>query len=1120
MNTRVEELFAEAHEMLPEEREAFLADACGEDAELRLEVQRLLIDAGRADSFFGDAVIDDATLASDGSGQTSGRKATPSSSPAAPPPEPITEKEGDVIGPFKLLQEIGEGGFGTVWMAEQGKPITRRVALKVIKAGMDTREVLARFEAERQALAMMDHPNIAKVLDAGATPTGRPWFAMELVKGIPITQFCDEHGLGTRERLALFGDVCSAINHAHQKGIIHRDIKPSNVMVTLYADKPVVKVIDFGIAKATQGKLTDQTLFTRFEQFIGTPVYMSPEQAALSAVDVDTRSDIYALGVLLYELLVGKPPFDAKTLVSAGYDEMRRIIREEEPPRPSLRLATVAGEERTTLAKTHRIEEGKLNKLVEPDLDWIVMKAIDKDRSRRYETANAFAQDILRFLTDEAVTARPPSAGYQLQKFARRNKAGFRVAATIALLLAAAAVVSSWQAVRATRAEQKTAETLAEVEAERDAKEKALEEAEAVTKFLTETFQSPDPTRDGRTITVAGTLDVAAEKLETDLIDQHARRAKLQATLGNTYCALGLYQQARPLNEKSRDYFLETLGPRHPRSLQSIHDLATIYYHVGQRDEALKMLEELSALRREILGPEHPDTLETMVTLAFSLHKAGQTKNAVPVLEEAVSLRRKVLGPKHPDTLMAMHFLADIYQRAGGHQKVAFELFEQVLSLRREVLGPEHPDTLATMHYLAVSHYMFRPPGVPSQPNATRNLFEEVLALREKVLGLEHPDTLWTKCYLARYASGAEAVEIYEEILQARRKILGDTADDTLLSMLHLGRRYNSVGRHDDAHRVLEEMLDHRGDAGLDGPEIGNVLSARHHLAIAYHAVGRLDEALEQREELLALRRKVSGDEHPSTLNAMNNLAEAYQANGETAKADDLKEEVNAIRTKAFWGDHAKDPEVTALYESGLKPTALRKTADGAWSVQLGGVKDFSDLAVLQRGAPISELDLFITTITDLSPLHGMALRNFKLAQSGLTDLEPLRDMPLEVLHISGTQVTDLTPLAGLPLRELNLNFTPVTDLAPLRDLPLSRLNLTNCKQVIDLSPLADCQELTALVLPPNAVDIEFLRTLPKLERLSFEADSKKNYRPDKTAAEFWAEYDERNDSGADPADE
>jgi tetratricopeptide (TPR) repeat protein len=422
MKTPAQELFLRALELPVAERDAFLREACGDDAELHVEVQCLLVDSARADSFFGDD--EGATLGAEKFWEFH------------------SEKEGDSVGPYKLLQQIGEGGFGVVWMAEQSVPISRKVALKVIKAGMDTRQVLARFEAERQALAMMDHPNIAKVLDAGATEAGRPWFAMELVKGIPITDYCDQAGLGIKERLTLFRDVCSAINHAHQKGIIHRDIKPSNVMVTLHGDKPVVKVIDFGIAKATQGKLTAQTLFTRFEQLIGTPVYMSPEQAGLSGLDIDTRSDIYALGVLLYELLVGKAPFDAKSLVSAGYEEMRRIIREVDPVKPSSRLSTVIGAERTSLAQARKIEEAKLNRLVEPDLDWIVMKAIEKDRTRRYETANAFAQDIVRFLSDEPVSAGPPSVNYRMIKFARRNRrvllSGAAVAAALLVGLAVA----------------------------------------------------------------------------------------------------------------------------------------------------------------------------------------------------------------------------------------------------------------------------------------------------------------------------------------------------------------------------------------------------------------------------------------------------------------------------------------------------------------------------------------------------------------------------------------------------------------------------------------------------------------------------------------------------------
>jgi len=419
-----------------DDRRTYLDAACGADLDLRRRVESLLDADLLADDFFTTAMAV----------ANQEREAVALTS--------AVETPGTRIDRYKLLQQIGEGGFGTVWMAEQTEPVKRRVALKIIKLGMDTREVIARFEAERQALAMMEHANIARVLDAGATESGRPFFVMELVKGIAITEFCDERRLNTKQRLKLFIEVCSAINHAHQKGIIHRDIKPSNVLVTLHGDRPVPKVIDFGIAKATQQDLTDKTLFTRFEQFIGTPVYMSPEQAALSGLDIDTRSDIYALGVLLYELLTGKPPFDMKSLVSAGYDEMRRIIREDEPPRPSVRLGTVAGDERTTLARTRHVEPEKLNRLVRRELDWIVMKAIEKDRARRYETADAFAQDIAHFLADEPVTAVAPSATYKLRKFVSRNRTVFAVAATITLLLIGGIWLSTTQWRRAVIGEE------------------------------------------------------------------------------------------------------------------------------------------------------------------------------------------------------------------------------------------------------------------------------------------------------------------------------------------------------------------------------------------------------------------------------------------------------------------------------------------------------------------------------------------------------------------------------------------------------------------------------------------------------------------------------------------
>jgi serine/threonine protein kinase len=422
------DVFEAALELAPENRAAYLDGICGGDTGLRHRLEALLSKHDQAGSFLEAPA---ANLPSPLSGKGDRNEAV---IPTVDMPA-VTERPGTVIGPYKLMEQIGEGGMGLVFVAEQQQPVRRKVALKVLKPGMDTRQIVARFEAERQALALMDHPNIAQVHDGGETASGRPYFVMELVKGVPITQYCDQNQVPVRQRLELFLHVCQAIQHAHQKGIIHRDIKPSNVLVTSHDGKPVVKVIDFGVAKAIGQQLTDMTVYTQIAQLIGTPLYMSPEQAGQSGLDVDTRSDIYSLGVLLYELLTGTTPFDKERLSQVGYDEMRRIIREEEPPRPSTRISTL-GQAADTASERRGSDRRKLIRLFRGELDWIVMKALEKDRNRRYETASAFAADVRRYLNDEPVQACPPSAWYRLRKFTRRKKAALVMAACVSLAIA------------------------------------------------------------------------------------------------------------------------------------------------------------------------------------------------------------------------------------------------------------------------------------------------------------------------------------------------------------------------------------------------------------------------------------------------------------------------------------------------------------------------------------------------------------------------------------------------------------------------------------------------------------------------------------------------------------
>jgi serine/threonine protein kinase/tetratricopeptide (TPR) repeat protein len=785
-----ESLFHEALAKPAGERAAFLDAACGGDAELRRRVEVLLQAHEQPGSFLAEPAAALEATAESGLPNEAGNERSDAAQ---------TERSGTVIGPYKLLQEIGEGGMGTVWMAEQTQPVHRKVALKIIKAGMDSRHVLARFEAERQALALMDHPHIAKVLDAGATPEGRPYFVMELVKGQPITKYCDEHRLTPKERLELFVPVCQAIQHAHQKGIIHRDIKPSNVLIAPYDGKPVVKVIDFGVAKATGQQLTDKTLFTEFGAVVGTLEYMSPEQAELNNQDIDTRSDIYSLGVLLYELLTGTTPLDRKRLKEAALMEVLRVIREEEPPRPSTRLSQSKDSLPSVSAQRH-MEPVKLTKLVRGELDWIVMKALDKDRSRRYETANGLAMDVQRYLRDDHVLACPPSAGYRLRKFAWQHRVALATAIVIALALVVGTAVSTWQAVRATLAK-------AEAGRQRDAATKAVSQEKLANTLLADLLSGAVPEENARD------KKVSAEKLFHQAVQKvisHPKfkedpevEANLRLTIGNTYYRLGVYPEAESYLRQAIELRASTLGSEHLDTLAAEEVLADLLcYGVRRPVEAELLSRRLWEVRRRLLGPEHPDTLESLDTYASTLGLQNRLQEAEALSRQCWGARTNALGTEDEKTLISQNNLSVILLNQGRYRE-AESLLRECLAIRRRVSGIQHVETFAVMNNLAYVLFLL------GQLEDAEKLLHEAMGIVLRSHGNEHPASLHVRHMLARVLLDKgrhdQAEPFAREALTLRRKILEFGHENIGRSLLVLGRLLVETNRAAEAEPLLRE---------------------------------------------------------------------------------------------------------------------------------------------------------------------------------------------------------------------------------------------------------------------------------------------------------------------------
>jgi eukaryotic-like serine/threonine-protein kinase len=843
---KIKALFQEALELGSSARSAFLADKCG-DPEIRTEVERLLAEHTEASGFLSTPVFYDLPLGGDVPPEE--HREFPHGGSLEPTTTiDMCETTATVIGRYHLLQKIGEGGMGEVWQAEQKEPMRRRVALKLIRTGLNTHEAMARFESERQALAMMEHPTIAKVFDAGATLQGAPYFVMEYVAGIPITDYCDKHRLSTSERLELFAHVCEGVQHAHQKAIIHRDLKPSNILVTEVDGKPVPKIIDFGLAKAMAQKLTADTIFTRVGALIGTPEYMSPEQASSAGEDIDTRTDVYSLGIIFYELLAGVPPIDSRKI---AFEEFLRRLREEDPPKPSTRFSTQDPATSTEVARKRQTEPQALAKQLRGELDSIALKALEKERPRRYASASEFAADIKRYLNHEAVLAVAPSLGYRVRKFARRYRVALATAGTVVLVLAVAAVVSIRQSIRANREAALATQEAAVAEAVNDFLQNDLL-AQAGASAQSGPTTKPDPDLKVRTA-----LDRAAERIEGKFAKQPEVEASIRDTMGQAYTDLGLYPEARKQLERAMELRRQVLGAEDARTLKSIVRIGSVALLQGRYAEAEALESHAWEAQHRTLGPEHPDTLTSMNHLAAVYTSEGKYAQAEALYTRTLEIQKRVLGPEHPDTLLSMSKLAWVYGDEGKYPQ-AEALDVQTLEIQKRVLGPEHPDTLTSMNNLA-----------------------------------------WVYLTEGKYR---QAEVLLSQTVEIRKQILGPEHSSTLTSMTSLANVYRIEGKYAQAEVLLSQTLEIQ--KRVLGPEHPNTLSSMSNLALACENQGNYVRAEGLDVQTLEIRKRVLGPEHPDTLESMNNLANVYVHEAKYAESEALYTQTLEIQKRRLGPEH------------------------------------------------------------------------------------------------------------------------------------------------------------------------------------------------------------------------
>jgi len=842
-----------------------------------------------------------------------------------------------IAGRYTLAEVIGEGGMGSVYRANQTEPVKRQVALKLIKGGLDSRTVIARFEAERQALALMDHPNIARIFDGGVTPTGQPFFVMELVDGDPITQFCDERRLDIRARLELFVAVCQAVQHAHQKGIIHRDLKPGNVLVTEVDGRPTPKVIDFGVAKATEQKLTDLSLVD-VGAVVGTPMYMSPEQADPTSMDIDTRTDVFSLGVILYELLVGSPPIDAREFRRGAILEMMRMVREVDPPRPSTKLSTA--DSRPSIAANRNIEPAQLAKLLRSELDWITLKALEKDRTRRYETANGLLRDIQRYLADEPVEARPPSSGYRLRKFVRRNRGAVTAAAAVVVSLFAGVVGFAWEAKVATRARdraefaegeatkradelQKVSDYQAKMLQQIDpadagvrlmsdlrARHKAsleqskLSQAEAAARIAA--FDRELPAVNGTDAAVAlidrTILGPAVRTINAQFADQPLVDASLRTTLGVIYQTIGRPAEALALYRRAYEIRREALGEDNADTLASRYGMGKTLGDTQQLAEAERTVRATLAGYERTLGADHHETLETKILLASQLNLQGRYDEGVAINREVLERRRQLLGAEHPDTLSTMNDLGRSLINAGKYAEAVKTLREAVDAKRRS----GNSDMAAALSNLCVA--LIR----QKEHAAAEPFMREALAARRRTLGEEHPDTVGDLNNLATLLMDLnklqEAETLAKDSLAKCRRVLGDEHAKTLAAMNVMGQVLYRQNKYTETEPLYQEAL--ATGRRVLGEEHPDVVIWTANMGFLMQRLGRIGEAEQYYREAVEKNRKALGDSHPYTLTMLKDLIGILRQENKPADA--------AVYVRAAWEGVRKkngdeDPAALAL---------------------------------------------------------------------------------------------------------------------------------------------------------------------------------------------------------------